>query len=106
MTAGEVHLERLIGRKVHDADGKPVGRIEDVLAERVDLECVIQEYHLGPFALLERLSVQVTRILRGRKREPIRVRWDELDLSDVEHPVMRRDGRDGQDGQDGRVMQG
>jgi sporulation protein YlmC with PRC-barrel domain len=91
VSASEVHLERLIGRKVHDADGKPVGRIEDVLAERADLECVVQEYHLGPYALLERLSVQVTRMLRGRKREPIRVRWDELDLSDVEHPVMRHE---------------
>jgi sporulation protein YlmC with PRC-barrel domain len=91
VSASEVHLERLIGRKVHDPDGKPVGRIEDVLAERVDLECVVQEYHLGPYALLERLSVQVTRMLRGRKREPIRVRWDELDLSDVEHPVMRHE---------------
>jgi hypothetical protein len=89
MSASEVHLERLIGRRVRDAGGKPVGRIEDVLAERVDLECVVQEYHLGPYALLERLSVQVTRILRGRKREPTRVRWDELDLSDVEHPVLR-----------------
>jgi sporulation protein YlmC with PRC-barrel domain len=89
MSAGEVHLERLIGRKVHDADGKPVGRIEDVLAERVDLECVVEEFHLGPYAMLERLSVRFARIFRGRKHEPIRVRWDELDLSDVEHPVRR-----------------
>ncbi|HET7601746.1 MAG TPA: hypothetical protein VFK36_01930 [Gemmatimonadales bacterium] len=103
MSAGEVHLERLIGRKVHDANGKPVGRIEDVLAERVDLECVVQEFHLGPYAMLERLSVRFNRILLGRTRDPIRVRWDCLDLSDVEHPVMRRDGRDGRDG---RVMQG
>lgn len=103
MSAREVHLERLIGRKVRDAAGKPVGRIEDVLAERVDLECLVQEYHLGPYALLERLSVRFNRLLFGRKHEPIRVRWDCLDLSDREHPVMRRDGRDGQDG---RVMQG
>jgi sporulation protein YlmC with PRC-barrel domain len=90
MSAGEVHLERLIGRKVHDADGKPLGRIEDVLAERMDLECVVQEFHLGPYAMLERLSVRFNRLLFGRKHEPIRVKWDCLDLSDVEHPVMRR----------------
>ncbi len=90
MSAGEVHLERLIGCKVHDASGRPIGRIEDVLAERVDLECVVQEFHLGPYALLERLSVRFNHIVLGRARDPIRVRWDEMDLSDVEHPVMRR----------------
>lgn len=89
MSAKEVHLERLIGRKVRDSNGKPIGRIEDVLAERVDLECVVEEYHLGPYALLERLSVRLNRIFRGRQHEPIPVRWDELDLSDVEHPVRR-----------------
>ena len=96
MSAHEVHLERLIGRKVHDVNGKPVGRIEDVLAERADLECVVQEFHLGPYAMLERLSVRISRLLLGRKHEPIRVRWDCLDLSDREHPVMRReDGKAG-----------
>jgi sporulation protein YlmC with PRC-barrel domain len=52
----EVHLELLLGKRVLDQTGKPVGRIEEVRAEQQGDEWVIQEYLVGTAALLERLS--------------------------------------------------
>lgn len=88
MTPREVHLELLLGRKVHDTRGRPAGRIEDVLADRTDLACVVREFHLGPHALLERLSLPLTRAVRGRAHRLRRIPWDRLDLSDPSHPKL------------------
>lgn len=86
MSATEIHLELLVGRKVHDTRGRPVGRIEEVAATREDLECIVDEFHLGPHALLERLSLPVVRLFRGRGHGLRRVPCDRLDLSDPMHP--------------------
>lgn len=93
MTAGVVHLELLLGRRVRDGEGRVVGRIEEVRAERVDQECVIREYHLGPGALMERLSVRFVRIFKGLGHGAIVVPWDAMDLTDPLHPRLncRRD---------------
>lgn len=88
MSAGEVHLELLLGRKVHDSRGRPVGRIEDVVAERVDHACFVVEFHLGPHAALERLSFRVTGLLKGRSHGARRIPWDRLDLRNPAHPVL------------------
>lgn len=88
MRIREVHLELLIGRRVRDREGSPAGRIEEVVAERVDLECVVREYHLGPAALLERLSLGAARLFRGRGNGLTVVPWDAMDLSDPEHPRL------------------
>ncbi|HJP57833.1 MAG TPA: hypothetical protein VJ847_12500 [Gemmatimonadales bacterium] len=87
MTTGEVHLELLLGRLVRDSDGRPVGRIEEIEAERVDLLCLVKEFHLGPHALGERLAVPVLHAF-GRARKPLRVPWDLLDFSDPAHPRL------------------
>ena len=88
MSVTEIHLELLLGRKVRDTRGRPVGRIEDVAAEREGLDCVVEEFHLGPHALLERLSLRFTRILRGRSHGIRRVPWDRLDLGDPTRPRL------------------
>lgn len=88
MTPREVHLELLLGRKVRDTRGRPAGRIEDVLAEREGLECVVREFHLGPHALVERLSIPLVRLLRRGKHGLRRVPWDRLDLTDPAHPRL------------------
>ena len=86
---GEVHLERILGRRVVAANGRPVGRLEEVRAEKRGAGLVVVEYHLGPGALLERLSASVLRMFGGRRRRIYAVPWAELDLSDPEKPRLR-----------------
>jgi sporulation protein YlmC with PRC-barrel domain len=84
--ARTVSLELLIGKKVVDADGQPVGRLEEVRARWQGGACLVQEYHLGPAALAERL-------MAPHRRRPLRVPWEQMDLSDPDHPrlTVRRD---------------
>lgn len=88
MAPREIHLELLLGRKVRDSRGRPAGRIEEVAADRQDLDCVVREFHLGPHALLERLSLPLMRIVRGPRHGIRRVPWDRLDLSDPAQPRL------------------
>lgn len=91
----ELHLELLLGRRVYDATGQPVGRIEEVRAAQQGDEWVIQEYLIGAAALLERLSawtigLELLHRFGARKISAgYRVPWDRLDLSDPEHPRLR-----------------
>lgn len=92
--AREVPLERLLGRKVRDADGRSAGRVEEVHARRRSGELVVTEYVLGTAGLIERLSLgPVLRALLGTRLYPESARytigWDELDLSDPEWPRLR-----------------
>jgi len=89
-------VELLIGRKVLDEDGKTIGRIEEVLAIEKGEELVVSEYHVGKYGLKERLSVYhfgvgLLRFLgaRAHVRDPKRIPWQELDLSDPQRPVWR-----------------
>jgi hypothetical protein len=88
VTPREVHLELLLGRRVRDSRGRAAGRIEEVLADREDLECVVREFHLGPHALVERLSLPLVRLFRGRSHGLRPVSWDRLDLTDPAHPRL------------------
>ena len=94
MATREVHLERLLGRCVYDASGKPVGRIEEVRAEQQGDNWVIQEYLIGAAAVLERLSawnisMRILRLLGAPKLSgSYRVPWDQLDLADPENPRL------------------
>jgi hypothetical protein len=83
----EIHLELLLGKRVRDISGRAAGRIEEVLADRVDLDCIVREFHLGSGALLERLSSPILRVL-GRRPKGRRVPWDKLDLTDPDHPRL------------------
>ena len=92
MANRELHIERLLGMKVFDSENEPVGRLEEVIAERLGDEWVIREYWVGPSALLHRLSVRnVGRSLLGllgaKEDAGYRVSWDKLDLS---HPTRLR----------------
>jgi hypothetical protein len=85
----EVHVERLIGRKVVDPDGRSVGRLEEVRIERQGAELVVTEYLIGERALLERLSI---RALFARESgiggAGWRAWWHQLDLADPLHPRL------------------
>jgi hypothetical protein len=92
---GQVHVELLLGRQVIDAAGVPIGRIEEIIAERVNGECRVREIHLGPEALLERLAVSASTLpflgSLARLATSRRVPWDRLDLSNPERPRLTCD---------------
>jgi hypothetical protein len=95
MARQEIHLEQLLSRRVRDADGRVVGRIEEVRAERRGEEYWVQEYHLGPHAVLERLSLWLTRLpplhllTLGQQGKSYKASWDQIDVTDPEHPRLR-----------------
>jgi len=95
MATRSVNIELLLDRKVKDSAGRAAGRIEEIRARREDEEIVVESYHLGPEALLERLAAPVVRLplfrMFGLHRHSHgwRVRWDQMDLSDPESPVLR-----------------
>jgi hypothetical protein len=75
---------------VKDADGKVAGRILSVSAEITGEECLVREFHLGPAALLERLGMSVSGLAGlPLHREPLRVGWEDMDLSDPQRPRLR-----------------
>ncbi|MEP6999870.1 MAG: hypothetical protein ABI969_05295 [bacterium] len=91
--AREVHVERLLGRRVRDENGVVLGRIEEFLVETVDGELAVTEFHIGTAALLERtgaifLQLPLIGALRGTATE-YRIAWKLTDLSDPRRPRVR-----------------
>ena len=85
----EVHVERLLGRRVRDTTGRVVGRIEEI---HTDDNGVVSEFLLGPAALWERLGQSTLELpfvrLLGLQRSAHRVPWNGLDLTDADRPRM------------------
>jgi hypothetical protein len=78
-----VHLELLVGRRVRAKNGRPVGRLGEVCAERRGQECLVTEYHIGTEALLEGLLAGAMSVFgMARRTSGRRARWDQLDVSD------------------------
>ena len=85
-----VRVELLAGRRVYDSDGRVAGRIHSIHIERDGAQCIVREYLLGTSAWLTRLGITTMRLFGwSRFREPVRVRWDLLDLSDPDRPRLR-----------------
>lgn len=93
----EAHIERLLGRRVVDIDGREVGRLEEFRAEIVDGETVVTEFHIGAGALFERVGAFVTQLpffsYIPLERRGYRVPWEQFDLSNPLTPrvKVRRD---------------
>lgn len=89
----EVHVERVIGKKVRDAGGDVVGRLGELVVEELGGECVLTEIHIGPSAMLERIGVFVTQLpyfaLIPIPRWQYRVGWQQVDWSDPDNPRLR-----------------
>jgi len=86
----KIHLQHLIGSAVQDTEGVRVGRVEAVHAHRTSDACLIDEYHLGSAAWLERIGISALRLIGWPSRkEPLRVPWQQLDISDPNHPKLR-----------------
>jgi hypothetical protein len=89
----EIHVEHLLGRRVRDAGGAAIGRIEELCVDVVDGLPVVVEIHVGPGALLERIGAFVHQ-LPFFSRIPWtphirRIPWDEIDLRDPRHPRLK-----------------
>src|SRR5207248_8849000 len=81
----------LLGRRVRARDGRAVGRIEEFQAEREHDYYVITEFHLGPTALIERLAARHFGFTMPGRGHGYRVRWDQLNLEDADHPRLTCD---------------
>ena len=67
-------FDRLVGREVHTANNRRLGRVEEFRAERHGEAWFISEYVIGTAGLLERLGLGVRLILGsgcGRVRGPL-----------------------------------
>jgi sporulation protein YlmC with PRC-barrel domain len=88
----ECRLELLIGRRVVDADGEVVGRLEEVVAELDGEDYVVREFHIGAFAMFERLGGGMLgrgllRLIGGKRLyDGYVVPWKLMDLGDPERP--------------------
>jgi sporulation protein YlmC with PRC-barrel domain len=95
-----VHVDLLLGRKVLSKQGALVGRIEEFAAEPDGEELVVTALLLGPPALFDRLSLPsfgrwILRALGLLKQPPAcRVDWDQIDLTDPNHPRLVCDEED------------
>jgi hypothetical protein len=84
---GELRLDRLMGRQVLARNNQPVGRLEEFRAEKRGTGCVIVEYVIGAAGFLERLGLGV-KLLFGRRAGGYVARWNQVDLSDPDHPRL------------------
>ena len=89
MTTRRIRLDDLQGRLIHDADGHRIGRIFDMRAEEHDGELVIVEYMIGARGLVQRVGLSMMRLVGFGGRDPWKIPWDRLDISDPDHPVLR-----------------
>jgi sporulation protein YlmC with PRC-barrel domain len=92
----EVRLELLVGRCVYDTEGRKLGDIEEIIAETIDGELVVTEFHIGAGAAAERLSIRHfgSRFFallgaHGRSPKPLKIPWQRMDLEDPRRPVVR-----------------
>ena len=86
-----VLVEDLLGRIVHDPDGRRVGHLEEIVADRHEDHLEVVEFHVGEVAFFERLSAAgllgsfASWLIPGAHRG-VKVPWEQMDLSDPEHP--------------------
>ena len=92
----ERRVELLLGRPVLGPDGRSLGRIEEIVADFADGECVVRAYLVGRHALAERLGGGplvrgLVRLLGGGRGWEVRtIPWDAMDLADPERPRCTR----------------
>lgn len=92
MSAREAHVELLLGRQVHDADGRSLGWLEEIRAVHHDGELRVSQYLVGRSGIAARLTsaTLLQRVLHTlrltTRRSGYVIPWTWMDLSDPEHP--------------------
>lgn len=88
----QIHLFEILGRKVHDSDGKYAGCLEEIEVQRGDESCPVESYLVYRRGLIARVTAWALSdslrkaIPKSEKSLPYRVPWDLMDLSDVARP--------------------
>ena len=96
----ETRVELLLGVKVRDVNGEKVGRIEEFRVERTDKGLLVEAYLIGASAVVDRLSAwtlvrPIKGLLKSRHIYSLYdVPWQDMDLTDPTHPVLRTAKRD------------
>jgi hypothetical protein len=81
-----LRLDRLLGREVHTANNRRLGRLEEFRAERRGSDWVVTEYVIGAAGLLERLGLGARLIVGIDHAGGYVARWDQMDLSNPDSP--------------------
>ena len=95
MSARELNIDLLLSRHVYALNGRRVGRIEEIRAEKRGRDYYVTEYLVGVYALFRRLSSWVIGraildvLLVKARRRGFRVAWHQLDLSDPGKPRLK-----------------
>jgi sporulation protein YlmC with PRC-barrel domain len=100
VSARELRVTRLLGRRVRDVDGRVIGRIEELICE-IELhergrDYVVRELCVGTLGALERIGgsrvarLLVRTLLRGATYTHHRIPWHWMDLSDPARPRLNR----------------
>ncbi len=84
MKVHELRAEHLLGRRVRDADGRPLGRLHDIRFEKRGEDYVVTSYLIGAAGWFERMGL----VKIGMRARGYRARWDQLDLSRPERPTL------------------
>jgi hypothetical protein len=87
MTDEELYLDELLGRMVVAGNNRPVGRIEEFHAEQRGDYFMIVEFVIGAAGLMNRLNVGLNALV-GRGSGGKVARWDQIDISDPDHPRL------------------
>jgi hypothetical protein len=90
----ERQIGLLLGRRVLDREGRAIGRIEEFHAEQEGEHYVVAAVDLGPVALLERLAARHLGIIWPGRTRGYRVKWNQIDLEDEQHPRLLCDCSD------------
>jgi len=91
----EIHVERMIGKKVFALNGRSVGRLQEIRASVDRNQCYVKEFVVGSYGMFERLSaMSIARAIFARFHSDSRshgylVPWKDLDLSDPNRPRLR-----------------
>lgn len=87
----EVRLEDFLGQRVHDAEGREIGRLHEARARREGGDLVVVDFLVGPGGWLERFSLagvagEVLGIFRLARSRGYVVPWQRMDLSQPGRP--------------------
>ena len=93
MAKAEVNVELLLSRRVWARNGRAIGRLEEVEAELRGGVAYVTEFHVGTYALFERLAAwsvgrELLKLFGAKRGGGYRVPWDKLDLSDPKRPRL------------------
>jgi hypothetical protein len=83
-----LRLDQLVGREVHTANHRRLGRLHEFRAERRGSAWFVTEYVIGAAGLAERLGLGLRLVLGITRGKGYVARWDQLDISVPDRPTL------------------